>query len=254
VIQIAAPDHPLALTIRPDGSLDPGGTGPYQVHGRIVTGQNDDGDFTFAPLEQACNLGVLAPSKTIPSGSAPGAMTASSGSAGLGASGGSAAASAPPAAPGAGAMNRTPAAANAVLSVTSGFAAQAGAANPVAGRAFVLLRDSFDNVLTNGGFVTPAGASPYIAMIKECSNRAPDCQTATNAINAAGAAGARLDASGKATFTAVPPGTYYLMGAALVGAANPADRKILFWDVRVELRAGTNSVTLAEANATQLHP
>ncbi len=67
-IKIAAPDHPLTLAFKSDGSLDPGATGPYQVHGRIVTGQNNDGDFTFAPMEQTCNLAVLAPSKTIPSG------------------------------------------------------------------------------------------------------------------------------------------------------------------------------------------
>jgi hypothetical protein len=53
-IKIDAPDHPLTLAFRPDGSLD-AGSGPYQVHGRIVTGSNDDGDFTFAPMEQTCN-------------------------------------------------------------------------------------------------------------------------------------------------------------------------------------------------------
>ena len=66
-IKIDAPDHPLTLGFRPDGSLD-AGSGPYQVHGRIVMGQNDNGDFTFAPMEQTCNLAVLTPSKTIPSG------------------------------------------------------------------------------------------------------------------------------------------------------------------------------------------
>src|ERR1019366_3508418 len=43
-IQVNAPGHPLTLAFRPDGSLD-AGSGPYQVHGRIVTGQNDDGGF-----------------------------------------------------------------------------------------------------------------------------------------------------------------------------------------------------------------
>ena len=54
------------LAFRPDGSLD-AGSGPYQVHGRIVTGQNDNGDFTFVPMETTCNLAVLTPSKDIPS-------------------------------------------------------------------------------------------------------------------------------------------------------------------------------------------
>lgn len=64
-IKIDAPDHPLNVAFRPDGSLD-AGTGTYQVHGRTIIGQNDDGDFKFAPREQTCGLGVLTPSKEIP--------------------------------------------------------------------------------------------------------------------------------------------------------------------------------------------
>jgi hypothetical protein len=64
-IKIDAPDQALTLAFAPNGSLDPG-SGTYQVHGRIVVGQNGDGDFTFAPLEQTCKLGLLAPSKEIP--------------------------------------------------------------------------------------------------------------------------------------------------------------------------------------------
>ena len=50
-IKIDAPDHPITLAFGPNNSLDPG-TGPYLVHGRMVVGQNDNGDFTFAPMEQ----------------------------------------------------------------------------------------------------------------------------------------------------------------------------------------------------------
>ena len=80
-IQVNAPDHPLTLALRPDGSLD-AGSGSYQVHGRVVTGQNDNCDFTFVPMERTCNLAVLAPSKEIPSGGgnvASPTMVASSG-------------------------------------------------------------------------------------------------------------------------------------------------------------------------------
>ena len=77
-VKIDAADHPLTLGFQPDGSLD-AGTGPYQVHGRIVVGQNDNGDYTFVPMEQTCNLAVLAPSKQIPSGGGSAAMVASAG-------------------------------------------------------------------------------------------------------------------------------------------------------------------------------
>ena len=77
MVKIAAADHPLALAFRPDGSLDPGSPGPYQVHGRIVTGQDDNDDFTFAPMEMTCNLGVMTPSQQIPaSGGGPAMMNA----------------------------------------------------------------------------------------------------------------------------------------------------------------------------------
>jgi len=230
-----------AFAIRPDGSLV--GPGTVMVHGRSITGQNDNG-MTFAPLNASCNFGTLAPGSA-PSGVAPAAVATAS----VPASSSSSAASG--SAP---AMNRTGGAANAVLSLTSGFTVAAGTQNPIAGRAFVLLRDSFDNVLAKGGFATPEGASPYIAMLKSCASRSPDCLKASDAINGAGAAGTRLDAAGKATFTAVAPGTYWIMGSGVLTAANPADRKVLFWDVRVELRPGANSVTLDQSNATPVHP
>jgi hypothetical protein len=230
----------FVFAIKSDGTLV--GPGAIEVHGRSITGQNDEG-FTFAPLNASCNFATLAPG-IAPAPAAPTATaSAASPAAGSGASGA-----------GAAAMNRTGTAPSAVLSVASGIAAPAGTANPIAGRAFILLRDSFDNVLAKGGFATPAGASPYIAMLKSCANRSPDCQKASEAINGAGAAGTRLDATGKATFTAVAPGTYYLMGSGVLMAPNPADRKILFWDLRVDLRAGTNSVTLDQNNATPVHP
>ncbi len=78
-IKINAPDHPLSLAFKPNGSLDPGGSGPYQVHGRYITGKNNDDDFAFAPMEQTCNLAVLAPSQTIPGNGGTSARTTAPG-------------------------------------------------------------------------------------------------------------------------------------------------------------------------------
>ena len=75
-IKVDDPSHPLFLKFQSDGTLDPGG-GSYLVHGRRITGQNDDGDFTFAPLEASCQLGVLVPNA--PPASAPAASTTASG-------------------------------------------------------------------------------------------------------------------------------------------------------------------------------
>ncbi len=229
-VKVEDPGRPLLFSMKSDGTLDPG-AGPYLVHGRRITGQNNDGDFTFAPLETTCNLGILVPGATP---TAPPMATVSN---------------APANGVAAGKLAAMPAGAvplgNAVLSFTSGFvAAQAGGANPLAGRAFVLLRDSFDNVLAKGGFSVPAGIAPYRAMVVACAQRTPDCQTAATAINAASVTGMRTDATGKATFPGVAPGTYYLMGSLFTGG------QMLLWDIKVELRGGPNTIVLNQRNAT----
>ncbi|MFI5058344.1 MAG: hypothetical protein ACHQLQ_09160 [Candidatus Acidiferrales bacterium] len=115
--------------------------------------------------------------------------------------------------------------------------------NPLAGRALVLLKDSFDSVLAKSGFPVPAGMAPFKAITIACSNRTPDCQKAAGAINAESVSGVRTDATGKATFPGVTPGTYYLMGSTF------ANGQMLLWNVKVELRAGANSIALDQRNA-----
>ena len=234
-IQVDAPGHPLTLAFRPDGSLD-AGSGPYQVHGRIVTGQNDDGDFTFAPMERTCNLAVLVPSKEIPSGGgtvATPTMVASVGNPGVGAGGGLSTPQAP--------------LGNATLSIVSGLPAQAGAANRLAGRPFILLRDSYGDALAKDGVSVPAGVSPYKYAGMKCGQKMPDCPKVSAAINASAASAIRADANGSATFPGVPAGTYHLMISAVY------NKQPLIWDQAVQLKVGANSVTLDQRNAKPLN-
>jgi hypothetical protein len=166
-IKVDAPDHPLNLAFGANGSLE-AGSGPYQVHGRIVIGQNDNGDFTFAPLEHTCNLAVLAPSKTIPTGGGPAAATvATAGTSGAGPGGLS-----------------TPAAplGNATLSIVSGFRAPAGTPTPLAGRPYVLLRDSYGDALAKGGVTVPPGMLPFKYVADTCTSRTPECQKILDAV------------------------------------------------------------------------
>jgi hypothetical protein len=59
-VKVDAPSHPLTLAIKPNNVLDPG-SGPYQVEGRKITGQDANGDYTFAPLNATCKLAPLSP-------------------------------------------------------------------------------------------------------------------------------------------------------------------------------------------------
>lgn len=227
VINVNAPDHPLKLVLRSDGSLDPGSADAYQVHGRFVAGQNDNGDFTFGPMERSCNLAVMTASKEIP------------------ASGGSAAAVRTVAADPATLSTPKNVLGNATLSIVSGF--PAGAPNPLASHPYTLLRDSIPSLVMKAGVAIPAGSNAYKVLGMSCGMRTPDCQKILDAIKASAASAVRADANGNGTFPAVPPGTYYLM------ISTRYNNQALTWDHPVQLRPGANSMTLSAQNATPVN-
>jgi hypothetical protein len=182
-------------------------------------------------METTCNLAVLTPSKEIPS------------------SGGMAAAATMTASAAGGGGLSTPQAplGNATLSIVSGLPAQAGVANPLAGRPFILLRESYGDALAKGGVTVPAGVSPYKYAGMACGQKTPDCAKVSAAIQTSAASAVRADASGSGTFPGVPPGTYYLMISAIV------NQKPVVWGQAVQLKPGANSVTLDSRTATPLN-
>jgi hypothetical protein len=222
VVTVAAPDHPLTLAIRADGSLDPG-AGPYQVHGRTITGQDANDDFTFAPMERSCNLALLTPAKEIPSTGGAAALAAAS--------------------PGLSTPDKP--LGNATLTIASGFSSSP---NPLALHPYVLLRDAYANALAKGGVTVPAGVSPYVFVGQACAPmpRTAACQNALTAINSNAASAVRADSNGNGTLPGVPPGTYYLMISAQVNG------QAMVWSQPLTLHAGANSITLNAANSQPL--
>jgi hypothetical protein len=138
--------------------------------------------------------------------------------------------------------------ANAVLSVSSGFAAQPGASNPLAGKTLVLLKDSFENMLRKGGVQPPPGTSAMKVWLSACASRQALCQQGMMMGQAATAAGVVVDANGRARFSAVPPGTYFLFGSTQY------NNQPFIWDLRVDLKRGTtNGVTLDQRNSAPIN-
>jgi hypothetical protein len=188
-------------------------------------------------MEQTCNLAVLAPSKTIPSsGGTAATMAASAGTRGTKPDNGGGTLSVPDAPLG-----------NATLSIVSGFPAQPGTPNPLAGRPFVILRDSYAAALAKGGVSVPPGMSPYKYVASVCVSRTPECQKTIDAIKVNAASAARGDANGSGTLPGVPPGTYYLM------ISTRYNNQALIWEQAVQLKAGQNSLKLDQSNATPLN-
>jgi hypothetical protein len=234
LVNIKSAAGPVVLTLDSDRKLS--GSGQIQVNGRtrsatcavgVLTAGEAGTGGAAAPKSSAAPARTTAATSPSPSASPAPATTAKP------------AAAAP-------ALAMSTAAAptgNAILSLASAFTAQTGAPNPIAGHGFVLLRDNYVAALAKGGFQVPDGTSPIKALVAACTNKSPDCQTGVAAINADTAAGIKLDANGKAIFSGVPPGTYYL-----IGSLHTKDQ-FIYWDLPVELKAGANSITLDQNNS-----
>lgn len=134
----------------------------------------------------------------------------------------------------------------ATLTIVPGIKSERGSINPAGNHGFYLLKDSVDSALAKGGFHAPAGVAPVKAMNTACEQGTAACQTAVAAIIAASATAGKTDAEGKATLPPVPPGAYYLFGVGRY------EGKGLLWNVKVEVKAGANSITLDQHNGTVL--
>ncbi len=243
-IKIDASDHPLVLGLKPDGGLVPASAGSYQVHGRVVSGQDQNDEFTFAPMEQTCNLAALSPSKTIPmSGGSAATTNASS----IGSATGSGSATGASNNNGGNLSASNAPLGNATLSIVSGFPATPGQSNPLGNHPYVLLRNSFNDTIASSGVNIPAGTTPFKFLGLACGNRTPDCQTIMNAIKAGAASSVRADINGRATFAGVTPGIYYLM------ISTRFNNQTLLWLQGVKLNTGSNSITLDTRNASEMN-
>jgi hypothetical protein len=136
---------------------------------------------------------------------------------------------------------------SAILTVTNGF--PPGAGNPLVGRTLVLFKESFDGFLRRTGmFAGPPGSPskvpPLYAWSYACRSSNPMCQQALYEMHSASAGEVKVDASGRVSLPGVPPGTYYLFATTAYNGQH------LLWNLRVDLRAGTNTVTLDQNNTT----
>jgi hypothetical protein len=232
-IELADPAHALVFTLKPDGELD-GPPGLYQVQGRAITGQNENGDFTFVPLNATCNLGPMKPGAT--PGAVPPATVMTASATGAPANGGGSSVATPNAPSG-----------NAVLTIVSGLPpAQPNGPNPLGGYPYVLLRDNFGNALAKGGIQVPPGTPPAKFYAISCQNRSPDCPKIAQIWKSDAVSAARGDATGKATLPGVAPGTYFLLITIRY------NNQPCIWDLKVDLKPGTNSITLDPQNGTLL--
>lgn len=135
----------------------------------------------------------------------------------------------------------------AVLTVVSGFPSRPGVANQISGIPLKLMRDDFATTLNRAGIKTKPGARPKDVLLVACAKSEAECRKLINASVANPVSSAVADFSGRGTFRAVPPGTYYVMIYA-----QDANRQPIHWNLRVNLHLGANTVTLGPENAVHI--
>jgi hypothetical protein len=143
------------------------------------------------------------------------------------------------------------------LSFETGLVFKSGDVKPVARTTFYLLDDDLSKILADAGLQTPRGyesgsgdtnkdlinsfaSSIVYSLVPAFKNFYPAAMTALKPHTIETVT---TDFSGKATFSPVAAGTYYLMGVS------ETPNGYVIWNFKVELKAGKNSVTLDQNNA-----
>jgi hypothetical protein len=115
--------------------------------------------------------------------------------------------------------------------------------NNVAGRTLWVLKQDAQVALIKGGLKSTPYASVLQNWMRACSERTPDCEKGVRALNAYSVGYIKTDANGHALTPTLPAGRYWVLSDAKVGG------KRVMWHELVDVRAGTQSVTLDQRNA-----
>jgi hypothetical protein len=137
---------------------------------------------------------------------------------------------------------------NSVLSFETGLVFKSGDVKPLARSTFYLLDDNLENILRNAGFQPESDLSLLNSLGmayygRELEKYRTTYDKAMEAMKPHIVATVTTDFNGKAQFSAVPEGTYYLMGIGQLY------KQVVLWNLKVDLNSGQNSVTLDQNNA-----
>jgi hypothetical protein len=150
------------------------------------------------------------------------------------------------------------------LSIEAGLVYKSGDVKPVARSEFYLLDDDAEKILTDAkiekkgrlkNWKEMAFINSYAAA-KLCVHRLTRCpalkdswdlvRDADNALKAHIIKSATTGFDGKASFEAVPAGTYYVMGVYL------RDESFVSWNVKVELKSESQQMILDQNNSSMI--
>jgi len=218
------------FTLTPEGTLA-GDSARVTLNGRRKTGENQLGDPTYAPSSDACSYGVLSP------------RGASQNSANT-ASASNTVSPSPTANITATLPKTTPAAGTGSLSIAGNFAGPSS--NLFASKPVLFLKASGEDILRREGFVSPPGAavkSSIAVWTAACDAKdMATCKKGAQALANERVNAVTLTANGQAAFAKVPVGTYWVLTDFRY------NNKHYVWNLRIDVRPGSNAVSLDQNN------
>jgi hypothetical protein len=135
---------------------------------------------------------------------------------------------------------------SALLTVAAGVSVPPGGYLPVVGANVFVTTQSADAALAGAGFAALPGGTPVNAWVRASQARPDAFHQGVMAMTANPVGVARTDANGRVELPPVPPGHYYVFGFVRLS------RQPLLWSVPIDLKAGSNTLTLNQQNATRL--
>jgi len=230
IVNVEGAGAPLAFRLNLDGTLV-GNRTTIPIYGQKIVGKNRDGDPVYASSSDSCVYGTLsphgenstatpAPSRTRDTNPAP-AIT-----------------NARPTPP-------TPSAVGS-LAVLNGFADESP--NRFGNVSLIVLKQSFEDILRTAGFGNSTARQSSIANWGEmCRAQSPQCKQGIDAMKDSYLRTIKLGPDGNVSFNNVPAQTMWLV------AIVPYGNQHFVWNLRVDVRAGTNSITFDKRNLATVY-
>ena len=229
IVNVEGAGAPLAFKLNLDGTLVGNGAS-IPIYGQKVVGKNQKGDPVYAASSDTCAYGTLSPQgENTATTVAPPANTRDT--------------------------NPMPAITNArptppptssavgSLAILNGFAGENP--NRFGNVSLIVVKQSFEDILRSAGFANATARQSAIANWSEmCKAQSPRCKQGLDAMKDSYLRMIKLGPNGNVSFTNVPAQTMWLV------AIVPYGNQHFVWNLRVDVRAGTNSITFQSCRLT----
>jgi hypothetical protein len=226
LVNIEGAGAPLTFKLNLDGTLVGNGA-TIPIYGQKIVGKNQQGDPVYASSSDTCAYGTLSPHGENSATTVAPAHTRDTN----------------PTAPITNARPAPPATTAAVgsLAILNSFAGENP--NRFGNVSLIVIKQSFEDILRNAGFGNSTTRQSAIANWGElCRAQSPRCKQGIDAMKDSYLRMIKLGPNGNVSFANVPAQTMWLV------AIVPYGNQHFVWNLRVDVRPGTNSITFDKSN------